>query len=123
MITQDFEAVSRRLDQLLLGTGTRIDLGLEKSLGELESRGREGSRRAVVLLTDGRPSEARKPAPSLAALARASDVSLFTVGLGTDADGAFLGALARDSSYAYLPPRGEDLTAIYRRIAVSLPCR
>ena len=124
VITQDFEAVSRRLDQLVLSPGTRIDLGLEKSLGELESRGREGSRRAVVLLTDGRPSEGTEArALQLAALARASDVSLFTVGLGTDADGAFLGALARDSSYAYLAPRGEDLTAIYRRIAVSLPCR
>lgn len=124
VITQDFEAVSRRLDQLQLGTGTRIDLGLEKSLGELESRGRDGSRRAVVLLTDGRPSEGSQTrALQLAALARASDVSVFTVGLGADADGAFLGALARDASYAFLAPRSEDLAAIYRRIAVTLPCR
>ncbi len=124
VITQDFDAVSRRLDQLVLGNGTRIDLGLEKSLGELESRGRDGSRRAVVLLTDGRPSEGTEArALQLAALARASDVSVFTVGLGADADTAFLRALARDGSYAFLAPTGEDLAAIYRRIAVSLPCR
>ncbi len=124
VITQDFAAISRRLDQIVLGTGTRIDLGLERSLAELEVRGRAGSRRAVVLLSDGRPSEGTEArALELAALARDSDVSVFTVGLGDDADGTLLSRLAKDPSYAYLAPDAAELAAIYRRIAVTLPCR
>lgn len=124
VITQDFAAISRRLDQIVLGTGTRIDLGLERSLAELEVRGRAGSRRAVVLLSDGRPSEGTEArALQLAALARGSEVSVFTVGLGDDADRALLAGLAKDPSYAFLAPRATELGEIYRRIAVTLPCR
>lgn len=123
VLTSDLAAVSRALGGMLGGVGTRIDRGLEEALLELDRRARADSPRVIVLLSDGVPAGgSEERTRRLAFEARASGVTVFTVGLGTDADGPFLRGLARSPAhYAFAPSPG-DLTGIYRRIAASLPC-
>ena len=46
----------------------------------------------------------------------------FTVGLGDELDVWALEAMASRPSYFHRAPDGEDLRAIYRAIAVEIPC-
>jgi hypothetical protein len=79
----------------------------------------------MVVLTDGLAN----PEPASTAVARAGEakgdgVTIFTIGLGRDAD-LDVGALEQMASrreYCYRAPDGEDLLAIYGAIAVEIPC-
>ncbi len=124
ILTANLDAVSGALDLLRTGVGTRIDRGLEEALHEIELRGRRGSQPVIILLSDGRPvvgTEER--ARAMAFTARASGVTVFTIGLGPDADGPFLQSLARSSAHYTYAPDARALAEIYRRVAGNLPCR
>ena len=96
LLTQDLNAVSRQLDGLGTGQGTRIDLGLEVALEELRLRGRDGTPKMIVLLSDGQPTGGSEEYTlELAQLARQRGVTVVAVGLGGDVDGAFLQRVAR----------------------------
>lgn len=113
------------LATLTIDQGTRIDLGLAAALDELRSpRARADARPVIVLLTDGRP-DAGTAAEVLATAsrARAAGVTIFTIGLGGDVDGALLAGVAGDPGrYAFAPDAGA-LAEIYRRIAGGIPCQ
>lgn len=124
-LTGDRAALARALDALPRGSGTRIDLGLRRALAELSSAGRPAGRLpVVVLLTDGRPSAGSEAEVAAAAAElRGEGVYVFTIGLGADADGGLLIAIAGDAArYSYAPDQ-RALAAIYQTIAWSLPCR
>ena len=105
------------------GVGTRIDLGLDAALDELAVRGATGSTPVVVLLTDGRPDGGSEPALDAAAVrARSAGVTVFTIGLGTDADGTILRRVATDPSRYTAAPDVADLRAIYASVAGAIPC-
>jgi hypothetical protein len=77
----------------------------------------------MVILTDGVPN----PAPGSVALekaaaARQAAIKLFTVGLGSDADGALLRAMASVPEWYYEAPSADDLMAIYSGLPEYLPC-
>jgi Mg-chelatase subunit ChlD/DNA-binding beta-propeller fold protein YncE len=121
-LTGDQLALVQALDRLPTGTGTRIDLGLDLAIDELERRA-PGHLPVIVLLTDGRQAGApESTAVDAAARARAAGVAVFTIGLGSDADLALLARLAEDPSRAYRAAGEADLAAIYRAIADSIPC-
>lgn len=78
----------------------------------------------AVLLTDGRPTPGtREDAQTIANRLRQRGGSLFTIGLGADADATFLAELADSPGHYDHAPTAEDLADIYDRIAVRLPCR
>jgi Ca-activated chloride channel homolog len=88
--TTDFDAVIRAIDDLDLGRGTAIGAGILEALRALPGRGVNDDPKAanlppaaIVLLTDGRSN--RPPPPVDAAeAAKASQVKVYTVGLGTE---------------------------------------
>jgi Mg-chelatase subunit ChlD len=124
VLTQDLAAVSRQLDLISLGQGTRIDLGLEIAMDELRLRGRERTPRLILLLTDGRPdggSEQRTL--ELARQARAELLQVVTIGLGEDVDAGFLRQVARVPEAYHFSPDEAGLRAIFGLIAGQLPCR
>jgi hypothetical protein len=54
--------------------------------------------------------------------AKEAGVLVFTVGLGQDLDVAALAAIASRPAYYFRAPDAEALDAIYRTIAVAVPC-
>jgi Mg-chelatase subunit ChlD len=118
--------IEAALDRIAVGRQTRIDLGIAVAHEELTGpRRRAGSAAVMVVLTDGLAN----PEPASTAVARAGEakrdgITIFTIGLGRDAD-LDVGALEQMASrreYCYRAPDGEDLVAIYAAIAVEIPC-
>jgi hypothetical protein len=52
--------------------------------------------------------------------AKAAGMTIYTVALGSGADTALLGYCATDSSYAYAPVNGSELTSVFESIAASI---
>jgi Mg-chelatase subunit ChlD len=105
---------------------TRIDRGIEVAHEELKSaRSRPGNQAVLILLTDGLAN----PEPASTAVRRAQTakndrITVFTIGLGRDdqLNVVELREMASRPEYFYRAPDGEDLLAIYRTIAVEIPC-
>ncbi len=126
-IAQPLTSSRSRLQIALVGAstglGTRIDLGLGAALDELAAGGTTGTTPVVVLLTDGRPDGGSESAlDAAAARARSAGVTVFTIGLGADADESILRRVATDPSRYIAAPDGADLRAIYANIAGAIPC-
>jgi Mg-chelatase subunit ChlD len=121
----DIEAALARIPQLVRQQ-PRIDLGIEAAHEELTSVRRNPANQAVlILLTDGLAN----PEPASTAVRRAQAakddrITIFTIGLGQPADlnVVELRQMASHPEYFYHAPDGEDLLAIYRTIAVEIPC-
>jgi len=98
--------------------------GVEAADAELAS-GRHVPEHAatMIVLTDGRSNPRPvSEAVERAALAKARGVAVFTIGLGEDLDAEALMAMASRPEFAHRAPDAEDLAAIYRAIAVAIPC-
>jgi Mg-chelatase subunit ChlD len=122
-LSGDRASLSRAIDAIRAGQGTRIDRGLATASEALVAAGRPGALPLVVLLTDGRPA----PGSAEAALGRAAQLrgagaTIFAVGLGADVDGGFLVDLAGASERYLYAPTAVGLYDIYRGIALGLPC-
>jgi Mg-chelatase subunit ChlD len=123
-LSRDRAAIERAIAGLATASGTRIDLGLWAALGELRGARRDGRNRGVIiLLSDGGQGGARGDVLDIAGEARALGAQIFTIGLGADADAALLVEVAGAGARYYAAPGAGDLAAIYRAIAVTIPCR
>lgn len=113
------------LATLTTAPGTRIDEGLALAAAQLRAPGaRPDAVSVIILLTDGRPAEGTRAEVLRAAeRARAAGLTVFTIGLGADVDGALLAQVAGDPARYAFAPDAEDLAAIYRRIAGGIPCQ
>jgi hypothetical protein len=78
----------------------------------------------IVLLSDGLPTGGSERATDDAAAAvRAAGISMYTIGLGADADADLLARMVSgEGRYLFAPTPG-DLEAVYRKVVESLPCR
>jgi Mg-chelatase subunit ChlD/DNA-binding beta-propeller fold protein YncE len=124
LVTANLTAVHNALATLKVGEGTRIDLGLSRSLDEFGHRGREGSQRVIILLSDGVPTMGTaEDAVGVAARARAMGISLFSIGLGADADMNLLERISGRGDRTYFARGPEDLIPVYTDIAANIPCR
>jgi Mg-chelatase subunit ChlD len=84
---------------------------------------RAGNAPAMVLLTDGKAKPVGpEAAVEQARAAKADGITIFTIGLGEELDLEALGAIASKPEYFHHAPDGENLEAIYRAIAVEIPC-
>jgi len=123
-LTTDLGAVAAELANLQTRRGTRIDLGLYAAVREFYDHGRADAARVAILVSDGRPSEGTRPGTiEQSDSLRAYGGELYVIGLGADADSTLLRWLADSPQHYYFAPSGDDLAAIYERIAVRLPCR
>ncbi len=130
-LTSDHALITAALQSLpaTQSPGTRIDKGLRTGLSELTSpRHKSANNRSIILVTDGRQSEGGNDLVLAAAQAiKAAEITLVTVGLGTDVDGQLLRNIASvdpdtGRSLYYPVPNAEDLNRIYREIARVIPC-
>jgi VWFA-related protein len=124
-LTLDRDAVNGTIDQYSAVGGTALYDALCDSFSLVKAA---PGRRAVVVLTDGRdennpgtaPGSTRTFADVTRAL-RETDVTLFTVGLGTKIDPERLTSIAAmTGGQAYFPTDVSELTAQYRRVTENL---
>ncbi|MEO8082586.1 MAG: VWA domain-containing protein [Ardenticatenales bacterium] len=121
-LSGDVGSLTRALDTLPTGAGTRIDLGLTAAAQALAARSADRLP-AIVLLTDGQPSgTSADDVRAAAAGARASGILIYTIGLGPDADQALLADVAGVANRAFRAPDEAVLADIYRAIARAIPC-
>ncbi|HXK37665.1 MAG TPA: vWA domain-containing protein [Candidatus Paceibacterota bacterium] len=120
----------------ILTTGlqyTNIAAALNAARDEFSTqRKREMARQAVVMLTDGAPTDPKNPANpqdteypiSLANDAakdlKAKGVTLYTIGLGSDVNVDFLKGVASYPEYYYAAPSGSELGKVYKQIASTI---
>lgn len=123
-LTGDRRVARAALARLKSKAGTRIDSGLILARQVLAGPARRPEAQGVVvLLTDGRPTTSR-PAEVLLAADRlkAMGVLVFTIGLGSDVDPVLLQLLASRPNLYFFAPGTDQLTAVYQKIARSIPC-
>jgi hypothetical protein len=102
------------VDGLQPAGGTSIGGGLSAGNGQL---GSSGANRAIVLLTDGMENTAPYALDVIGSEIDAG-VRVFTIGLGSDADGSLLTTIAGLRNGLYYPaPSGGDLQDIYVRLS------
>lgn len=133
-LTADRDLAKRNINAVrILQTGvqyTNIGEAISKSALELSRRGREGSTKAVIVLTDGvasfprrngEPSYPLRYAEEAARAAKEKGIELHTIALGSKADFQFLSGLASSPELSYLAST-VNLPEIYAEISAKL-CR
>ena len=123
-LTTDRDDVYAALSSITAARQTCLVCAVDVASTELASDRRNRSNRPVIiLLTDGQSN----PRPASEAVDRAAEakrtgVIIFTIGLGDELDFDALEAIASRPGYFFHTPSGDDLEAIYREIAVTIPC-
>jgi hypothetical protein len=109
-------ALNNAIDAIAVTGSTCIECGLDNAVNELiSSRGRSTANRVIILLTDGTGNSG--DSISGAVFARNNNVTVYTIGLGSDVDDTELTniALLTYGDY-YFAPNAETLTQIFMSI-------
>ena len=136
-LTEDFVAVSNTVEHRQAGhydVYTNIGDGIRYARQELDTNGRMGEFKMIVLMTDGianRPSgnNAAKYAKDQANLCEAEGYPIITISLGSAADTTLMQSIAdrTDGHHFKIPGKEtvvdhrDDLLQVFRRIADSRP--
>lgn len=112
---------------------TNIADGLRRAIDELATqRHRAESRPIIVMLTDGIPTRptahdkkeneayAAKAAADVAVLAKAQNISLYTIGLGSDLNTKLLEDIATAPEQFYQAASGAELSTVYQKISTAI---
>jgi Mg-chelatase subunit ChlD len=109
---------------------TNIGQGLMNSFEELSSeRARSDSKKVVVLLTDGLPTEPRMQgqpdypkifSESVSSQMRSAGIDIYAIGLGSEVSEGFLKNITGDSDKYFIAPTKETLSSIYNKITAAI---
>ncbi len=133
-LTTSLASVNSKIDTLTADGGTCMQCGVRFANAELKAKSREGVKKVVILLTDGRPThkasgqvtvpavDAEKAAYDEALLGTNSIGTIFyTIGVGTNVNKEFLTQFAKATGgQYYFVPSASDLDAIYNKIAIDI---
>lgn len=136
-LTSDFSRAKRRIESTQMGTDgiqyTNTGDALYRAGEELTSlRARADARKVVVLLTDGEAMEPNRPkvdgdpdyakryALEAAERLRSAEITIYTIGLGVNANEEFLKAISTSPEHYYASPSVADLKNVYQMIATAL---
>lgn len=109
---------------------TNITAGLTSALEQLQSdKARGESKKAIVLLTDGIPTEPKNKDipdnPTISAQKVADEIKklgieIFTIGLGKNVSEGFLKSISTDDSHYFNAPTKDKLASVYGDISKGL---
>jgi Ca-activated chloride channel family protein len=124
--TKERDTTLKTIDDYKAVGGTALYDALWNSLTKLANV--KDSRRAIVVVTDGRDENNPGTAPGsvhtkddVLALIRDAGANIFSIGLGPNVDKAFLAQLSSSSAgESYFPAAVEDLRADYHRVVENL---
>lgn len=124
------DAISRLYLSTTTVEQTNIYGGLNDAVGQFDADATQSAgKRAIVLLTDGIPTEpvlAGSPknpviaAQNMANEIKAKGIEIYTIGLGKDVDENFLKSISTDDSHYFNAPNKETLSNVYSKISKSL---
>ena len=129
--TSDHTALQRAINQIAVNGGTAFYDAAFASTQKFESR-KELRKNALILLTDGLDNRedwlqsamgagSKHTLDEAIAKAKELKVAVYTIGLGSDADGSRLQKMASETGGKYFPaPSGTQLKELYRLIAEQL---
>jgi tight adherence protein C len=120
--TGDHSALKLGIDSLQAGGNTAAYDALYKA-AQVVSTARpatSGSRRVIILLTDGEDTASIYSPRVASDVARQAGALVYTIGLGPDANDGILRSLAEPGGKYYKAPSGSDLAAIYSAISLEL---
>ncbi len=122
-MTNDYTFVKSQIDAIVPGGGTYMTTAL--TTAHLQPTWRGGSTpEVIVFLSDGipswddPPSDVRQAATDI----KNDGITLFTIGLGPNADHELLKEIATSPNLYYHPETAEDVLATYQIIAANLCC-
>ena len=121
-LSQDAQALRNAIQNIDTRQGTNISAAVDYAQNLLATTGRTEAHKVIILITDGSPNlpspDPKSAARRSAATAKLAGTELFTIGLGSDADGDLLTAVATDPAHYYYAPGAGDLDQVYTAIAV-----
>jgi len=111
--------VNSSIDKLHAVGGTAMGEGMADANDMLIHDGRSGSRKVMVVLTDGKTNRGSdKDGINAVDLAKTNDITIYTIGLGPDIDEGLLRSIAMDTGGKYYSaPSSSELISIYNAIA------
>jgi hypothetical protein len=116
-LMSDRAQLREALDGVVAERGSRLDAGIRAGAASLAGAPTEHVRHMVVL-TDGLPNPTSPDdAAHAAEVARASGITISTIGLGPDVDPALLVRIAGAPERYYEAPDAEDLPTVFRALA------
>ncbi len=122
-LTADRAALKAGIDAITLASWTRIDLALDAATAVLGGPGvRPGSRRVIVLLTDGLPTQTTADAVRASADAARAAATVFAIGVGDEVDRALMAAVAGDPGRFVGVDDADGLARVYTQIAEKIAC-
>ncbi len=128
-LTTDYAGAKSAIDTLTAGGGTCTQCGVDKANAEIATNGRNGIKKAVILMTDGiatkvngKSATAKEAEAAAIASVKAGNTAsgtiYFTIGLGSDVNATFLQLLATTTGATYsFSPTADQLAAIYQTIS------
>jgi hypothetical protein len=132
LLSGDKTVALNAINALTLSTSTEntnITGGLTDAWNELRNDGRPDSKKVIILLTDGIPTEPTDAAipdyPTVSAQKAAKDiiasgVTIYTIGLGKSVSSAFLKSISTDDAHYFEAPSKDALSGIYKAISSNL---
>jgi Ca-activated chloride channel homolog len=116
-LTSDLRQVVRAVAKIQAGGTTNYSDALTKAQAELTGpQSRQGVPHIIVMMTDGNPTD-RPDVPATVERVKASGLTIYTIGLGTDLDRDLLKTIATDATHFYEAPTEVQLAEIYSTIA------
>lgn len=118
-LTNDFDKVKTKINEVGAYGGTDPDLGIKASIGILQASALPAARRAILLLTDGEPSTGKTYTKCSDYGSPAKDAAnkgykIYSVGLGSDAAVIPLQDMAKCTNGLYIPSASAaDLSAVF----------
>lgn len=120
LMTGDKAALENGINGLVSGGDTAAYDALY-SAAEVIETAPAGSRRAIILLTDGADTASTYSARVASDVAKQSNALVYTIGLGPDANDTVLTGMSEPTGGKYYKaPTGTDLQGIYSAISIEL---
>ncbi|MGQ9639379.1 MAG: VWA domain-containing protein [Candidatus Bathyarchaeia archaeon] len=122
-------ALKQAIDQIISPYGfTNLYAALELSIQEMLTKGMTGHRKAILLMTDGRPTMGVTSSSQFVELARSAasaGIMIYTIGLGGAGADPVNATLLQEIADAgggkyYFAPTSDDLRAIYLEISAEV---
>jgi uncharacterized protein YegL len=116
-LTTDFEAVNESIDRLDARGLTDIGEGLYRANQLYATQSDDARAKVMILLSDGRPTEADKDPREQAELAAERNITIYTIGFGNPADALMEDIAQTTAGEYYTVSSAEDLPEVFSRVA------
>ena len=112
------------IENLQASPGTRIEEGLNEAFRMLATSDRPRAKKTVILLGDGLQEAGDVlPVQEMADALKSADMTIYSIGLGTQFDDRLLRDVSSGPRYYFDAPSSDNLSAIYTHIALDFECR